>query len=224
MADHRGGRELTLQLDLVLNNQGLVGVVNLVGELGGNSMVGRLVLDNKTLLALHTLEDVGLLNRPLANVGPLLISASGVLLGVGGLPSRLPVVGKLLDETGGRLQGGRLRGRTVSGLPHQRETLVIAGERCDCRAMCQLRLQNTGFRAVGDDGRAGARLTVKVGSSIGEAAEGSSATVSSARTLKAKKAAVRAEVNLMVGEVSYTKRKCDRRRRRRRRRRRADCS
>ena len=39
---------------------------------------------------------------------------------------------------------------------------------------------------------------MKVGSSIEEAAEGSSATVSSARTLKAKKAAVRAEVNFMV--------------------------
>ena len=53
------------------------------------------------------------------------------------------------------------------------------------------------------------RLTVKVGSSIEEAAEGSSATTSSARTLKAKKAAVRAEVNFMVGEVINSKIKYD---------------
>ena len=102
--------ELTLQLNLVLNDQGLASVVNLVRQLGRDGMVGSLVLDNKTLLTLHSLQDVGLLNCPLANVGPLLIGAGGILLGMGRFPSLLPVVGKLLDEAGGGLQGGGLRG------------------------------------------------------------------------------------------------------------------
>ena len=69
-------------------------------------MVSSGVLDNKTLLALHALDDGGLLNSPLANVGPLLFGTSGVLLGVGRLPSSLPVVCELLEE--GSLEAGRL--------------------------------------------------------------------------------------------------------------------
>ena len=92
--------ELTLQLNLVLNDQGLASVVNLVRQLGRDGMMGSLVLDNKTLLALHSLEDMGLLNRPFSNVSPLLIGTGGILLGVGRLPSCLPVVGELLDEGG----------------------------------------------------------------------------------------------------------------------------
>lgn len=51
-------------------------------------MVSSGVLNNKTLVALHALVDLGLLNSPLANVGPFLLVLA-VLLGVGRRPSLL---------------------------------------------------------------------------------------------------------------------------------------
>lgn len=77
---------LTLQLDLILDHQGLVLVVDLLGELGGDSVMGRRVLDHETLVALNTLQDGGFLDRPGANVGPVLIRLGVLLLGVGGGP------------------------------------------------------------------------------------------------------------------------------------------
>jgi hypothetical protein len=97
---------LTLELDLVLNNQSLALVVNLLGELGGNGMVGGGVLDNKTLIAVNSLVLDGLLNCPFADVCPLLLGASCVLLRVRGLPSLVPVVGELFKEVS--LEVGRL--------------------------------------------------------------------------------------------------------------------
>lgn len=96
---------LTLKLDLVLDDQGLALGVNLLGELGGDGVVGSRVLDNETVVTLHPLVDDGLLNCPLANVGPLLIILA-VLLSSGWFPPLLPVIGELLQE--GRLQLGRL--------------------------------------------------------------------------------------------------------------------
>lgn len=71
-------------------------------------MVSGRVLDNKTLVALHSLELERLLDSPFADVGPflVLVGTRGSLLRVGGLPSLLPVVRKLLKEVG--LEGGRL--------------------------------------------------------------------------------------------------------------------
>lgn len=68
-------------------------------------MVGGSILDDKALVALHTLVDGGLLDRPLANIRPFLITL-GILLGVRRLPSLLPVLGELLEE--GSLELGRL--------------------------------------------------------------------------------------------------------------------
>lgn len=102
-----GAGRLTLQLYFILDNQGVVGVVDLVGELSGNGVVSSLVLDHKTLLALHSLEDIRLLNSPLANICPLLIGAGRLFLGMGGLPSLLPAIGELLDECIG-FQSSRL--------------------------------------------------------------------------------------------------------------------
>jgi hypothetical protein len=98
--DHAIARQLTLELDLILDNEGLALVIDLLGELGRDGVVGSCVLDDQTLIALHSLEDVRLLNRPLSNVGPflLLVGALGVLLGVGRLPAGLPVVGELLNK------------------------------------------------------------------------------------------------------------------------------
>ena len=71
-------------------------------------MSGR-VLDNETLITLHALVDDGLLNGPLADVSPLLLGiGAGLLLGVGRLPARVPVIGELLEE--GSLELGRLFG------------------------------------------------------------------------------------------------------------------
>lgn len=108
--------KLTLKLHLVLNNEGLALVVNLLGELGRDGVVSGGVLDDKTLVALNSLVLVGLLNSPLANVGPFLfllslVGAASVLLGVRRLPSRLPVIGELLQEV--RLDGGRLRNENL---------------------------------------------------------------------------------------------------------------
>lgn len=87
-----------LRLDLILDNQGLALVVNLLGELGRDGVVSSRVLDNQTLVTLHSLEDGGLLNSPFANKRPVLIGLGVDLLRVRGLPPGLPVVGELLQE------------------------------------------------------------------------------------------------------------------------------
>lgn len=73
-------------------------------------MVGSGVFQHETLVTLDTLEDGGFLNGPLSNVGPVLLGVRVGLLGVGGGPSLLPVIGELLDE--GSLDGGRLEGQS----------------------------------------------------------------------------------------------------------------
>ncbi|GKT83306.1 hypothetical protein Ct61P_01156 [Colletotrichum tofieldiae] len=88
-----------LELNFILDNEGLALVVNLLGELGRDGVVSSRVLDNKTLVALDALVDGGLLNSPFADVGPFLI-VLGVFLGVGRAPASLPVVGELLKEGG----------------------------------------------------------------------------------------------------------------------------
>lgn len=105
---------LTLKLNLVLDNKGLTLVVKLLGELGRDGMMSSRVLDNETLVTFHALELNGLLNGPLANIGPLLFlfRASGVLLGMGWLPTLLPAIGELLEEV--RLDGAGLESHDVS--------------------------------------------------------------------------------------------------------------
>ena len=91
--------ESTLKLDFILHNQGFAFIVDLLWEFGRDGMVGSSVLDNETLITLHPLEDDWLLDGPFSNICPLLIlllSTFGVLLGVGRLPSGLPITGKLL--------------------------------------------------------------------------------------------------------------------------------
>lgn len=102
----------TLELGLVLDDKSLALVVNLLGELGGDGVVGSLVLDDQALVSLHSLVDGGLLDGPLADVRPLLLllaCALEVLLCVGRLPPRLPVIGELLKE--GSLEGCGLENR-----------------------------------------------------------------------------------------------------------------
>ena len=69
------GSRLTLELDLILNHQGVVGVIDGLGELGGDGMVGSWVLDHETLIAFDTLVDGGFLNGPLSDIGPVLIGS-----------------------------------------------------------------------------------------------------------------------------------------------------
>jgi hypothetical protein len=109
--DSASGRRLTLELDLVLDDEGLALVIDLLGELGRDGVVGSWVLDHQALVTLHSLEDMRLLYRPLSNVGPLLVLVGvlGVLLGVGWLPAGIPTICELLDEValdGAGLAGG----------------------------------------------------------------------------------------------------------------------
>jgi hypothetical protein len=48
---------LTLKLDLVLYNQSLALVVNLLGKLGGNGMMGSSILDHQTLITIDSFKD-----------------------------------------------------------------------------------------------------------------------------------------------------------------------
>ena len=67
-------------------------------------MVGSLVLQDQTLVAVDASEDRRLLDVPGADVLPLLLGV--LLLGIGSLPSGLPVVGELLEE--GSFEGSGL--------------------------------------------------------------------------------------------------------------------
>lgn len=100
-----------MKLDFVLYDESLALVVNLLGELGGDSVMGSCVLNNETLITLHTLENRWLLYSPFSNVSPLLIfvGAFGILLSMRWLPPGLPVVCELLNKV--TLDGGRLSGR-----------------------------------------------------------------------------------------------------------------
>ena len=73
---------LTLKLDLVLNNECLSLVVNLGGELGRDGMMSGGVLQDETLVTVHARKDSWLLNGPLANVGPILVTLRVFLLGM----------------------------------------------------------------------------------------------------------------------------------------------
>ena len=105
-------RKLTLRLDLVLNHQSLALVVNLLGELGGNGVVSRRVLHDKTLVTLNSLENGRFFDGPLTNVGPLFLRLGVVLFGLGRSPSGFPALGELFEER--RLQGCRLVNAKVS--------------------------------------------------------------------------------------------------------------
>lgn len=70
----------TLKLDLVLNDEGLVLVVDLLRELGGDGVVSGLVFEHETLVALNALENTGLLNGPGADIRPFLLGGLVVLL------------------------------------------------------------------------------------------------------------------------------------------------
>lgn len=103
-----------MKLNFVLNNEGLSLVINLLWELGGYGMVSCSVLDYKTFVAVHSLVHMWLLDGPLSNVCPflVLVRALGILLGVGWLPSGLPVVCELFKEV--TLDGGRLCEERIS--------------------------------------------------------------------------------------------------------------
>lgn len=67
--------------------------------------MGRNILDDQTLVSLNTLEDRGFLNGPFADVRPVLLGLGVFLLRMRGIPSRLPVIGKLFQERSLKLGG-----------------------------------------------------------------------------------------------------------------------
>jgi hypothetical protein len=97
-----------------LDNECLSLVLNLLGELGRDGMMSCGILDDKTFVALHALIDMRLLYSPLSNVCPflILVRTPCVLLGMGWLPSCLPIVCELLEEVG--LELGRLRRKKLA--------------------------------------------------------------------------------------------------------------
>jgi hypothetical protein len=103
-----------LKLDFVLDNECLSLVLNLLGELGRDGMMSCGILDNKTFVTLHALVDMRLFYSPLSNVCPflILVRTPCVLLGMGWLPSCLPIVCELLEEVG--LELGRLRRKKLA--------------------------------------------------------------------------------------------------------------
>ena len=56
------------------------------------------VFYDQTLILLNGLEHMGLLNRPLANIGPFFGSLRVFLLCVRGFPACFPVICELLEE------------------------------------------------------------------------------------------------------------------------------
>jgi hypothetical protein len=98
-----------LKLDFILDNESFALVLNLLWEFGRDGVMGSGVLYDKTLITLHALEDMRLLDSPLSDVCPFLIllaRAFSILLSMGRLPSGLPIVCELLEEVG--FDSGRL--------------------------------------------------------------------------------------------------------------------
>lgn len=62
----------TLKFNLVLHNQILALGIDLLGEFGGNCVVSSLVFENKTLVALNTLQYLWFLNVPCADELPFI--------------------------------------------------------------------------------------------------------------------------------------------------------
>lgn len=61
-------------------------------------MMSGWVLDDQALVSLNGLEDMGLFDRPLADICPFLGGLRIFFLCVGRFPARLPIVGELLEE------------------------------------------------------------------------------------------------------------------------------
>ena len=98
--------ELTLRFDLILNHQSLALVVNLLGELGGDSVVSSRVLHDETLVALHSVENGCFFDSPVTDIGPVFVRLGVVLFSVGRSPSGFPALSELFEER--CLQVGRL--------------------------------------------------------------------------------------------------------------------
>ena len=92
-----------------MDDESLALIVDFLWEFGRDGVMSSSVLDNKTLVTFHSLEDVRLFYSPLSNICPFLILLAGtlgVLLSMRRLPSGLPIIGELLEEVG--FDDGRL--------------------------------------------------------------------------------------------------------------------
>ena len=104
----------TLKFDFVLDNQVLALGINWLGELRRDGVVSSLVLDNETFVAFHALQNHRLLDRPGADILPLLLRRLvRLLFGVRCFPPRVPVICELLEE--GCFEVGGLMEANVSG-------------------------------------------------------------------------------------------------------------
>ena len=115
-----------MKLDLILNNKGVFLVVDLLGKFGGDGMMSCWILYYQTLILLNGLEDMGLLNSPLANVCPFFGSLGIFFLGMRWLPACFPVIRELFKEFG--FDFGRLC-ESVRALAQSDQACVIASTR-----------------------------------------------------------------------------------------------
>ena len=71
-----------LELNLILYDQSLARAIDCCGELCRDGVMSSWVLDNQALVAWDARKNLRLFNRPLSNVGPVLISLRVLLLGM----------------------------------------------------------------------------------------------------------------------------------------------
>lgn len=84
-----------LQFDLILDDEGLALVVDSLREFGRDGMVSSGVLENQALVANDSRKDLWLFDSPFTDIGPVLFALGVLLLGVGGCPSGVPIIGEL---------------------------------------------------------------------------------------------------------------------------------
>lgn len=92
--------KLTLKFDLILDNQWLLLWVDGLFENGRDGVMSSLVLDHKTFIANHAIEDMWLFDSPVADECPFLgiLFLVVLLLCVRSLPPCLPIVCELFQE------------------------------------------------------------------------------------------------------------------------------
>lgn len=71
-----------MELNFVLDHQGLALVIDLLVEFGGDGVMCGGILDDKAFVAINGFQHVWFLDGPLSNIGPVLFCLGVLFLGV----------------------------------------------------------------------------------------------------------------------------------------------